>query len=92
VEKMSHNPAILFEIEKRGFIKEGYKADLVLVDLNNPWTIAKDNILYHCGWSPLEGTLLQSTITHTFVNGHLAFDNGRFSEEKKGERLLFDRD
>ncbi|MGV4414454.1 dihydroorotase [Chryseobacterium sp. T1] len=92
VEKMSHNPAILFEIEKRGFIKEGYKADLVLVDLANPWTIEKDNILYHCGWSPLEGTLLHSKITHTFVNGHLAYDNGNFSEEKKGERLLFDRD
>lgn len=92
VEKMCHNPAILFEIEKRGFVKEGYKADLVLLDLDNAWTIAKENILYKCGWSPLEGTLLHSKITHTFVNGHLAFENGNFSEKKKGERLLFDRD
>ncbi|MFN3021442.1 dihydroorotase [Chryseobacterium sp. TY3] len=91
VEKMCHNPAILFELDKRGFVKEGYKADLVLVDMDNPWTIEKNNILYKCGWSPLEGTNLKSKITQTFVNGHLAYDNGIFSEEKHGERLEFDR-
>ena len=91
VEKMCHNPAILFKIEKRGFVKEGYKADLVLVGMNHPWTIEKENILYKCGWSPLEGTKLNSKITQTFVNGHLAYNDGVFSEEKYGERLLFDR-
>ena len=91
VEKMCHNPAILFQVEKRGFIKEGYKADLVLVDLDNPWTIAKENIISKCGWSPLEGTELKSKIIQTFVNGHLAYDNGNFSLIKHGERLLFDR-
>lgn len=91
VEKMCHNPAILFEIEKRGYIKEGYKADLVLVDLNDGYTVDKENILYKCGWSPFEGTTFHSKITHTFVNGFLAFENGKLSEEKHGERLLFDR-
>ena len=91
VEKMCHNPAILFRVEKRGFIKEGYKADLVLVGLNSDWTIDKENILYKCGWSPLEGTQLHSKITETFINGHLAYDNGVFSDEKHGERLEFDR-
>ena len=91
VEKMCHNPAILFQIEKRGFIKEGYKADLVLVDLNESYTVSKANILYKCGWSPLEGTVFHSKITHTFVNGFLAFENGNFSTEKRGERLLFYR-
>ena len=91
VEKMCHNPAILFQIEKRGFIKEGFKADLVLVDLNEKYTVAKENILYKCGWSPFEGTEFHSKITHTFVNGFLAFENGKVSEEKYGERLLFDR-
>ena len=91
VEKMCHNPAILFEIEKRGFIREGYKADLVLVDLDSKWTVSEENILYKCGWSPLEGTEFSSKVTHTFVNGHLAYENGKISEEKHGERLLFDR-
>ncbi len=91
VEKMCHNPAILFEIEKRGFIREGYKADLVLVDLNNGYSVSKENLLYKCGWSPLEGMEFHSKITHTFVNGFLAFENGKISEEKHGERLLFDR-
>lgn len=91
VQKMCHNPAILFEIEKRGFIKEGYKADLVLVDLKESYTVSKENILYKCGWSPLEGTEFHSKITHTFVNGFLAFENGKISEQKHGERLLFDR-
>ena len=91
VEKMCHNPAILFEIEKRGFIKEGYKADLVLVDLKDGYTVSKENIQSKCGWSPLEGTQFKNKITHTFVNGHLAYENGNFSELKKAERLLYER-
>ncbi|MBW8361498.1 MAG: dihydroorotase [Kaistella sp.] len=91
VEKMCHNPAILFEIEKRGFIRENYKADLVLLDLEDAFTVSKDNILYKCGWSPMEGTTFHSKITHTFINGQLAFQDGKVSEEKFGERLLFTR-
>ena len=91
VEKMSHNVAICFEIKERGFIREGYFADLVLVDMNSPFTIAKENILYKCGWSPLEGVTMPATVTHTFVNGHLVFANNQFDESIKGERLLFDR-
>ena len=91
VEKMCHNPSILFQIEKRGFVKEGFKADLVSVDLDDEFTVSKENILYKCGWSPLEGTTFHSKITHTFVNGNLVFENGKFSEEKFGERLLFER-
>ncbi|MEC5395473.1 dihydroorotase [Bergeyella sp. RCAD1439] len=91
VEKMCHNPAILFQIEKRGFLREGYKADLVLVDLEQSWTIAKDNLHYQCGWSPLEGLSLRNKVTHTFVNGHLVYHNGVFDEEPRGERLLFER-
>lgn len=91
VEKMCHNPAILFQVEKRGFIREDHKADLVLVDLNETYTVAKENLLYKCGWSPLEGTTFHSKITHTFVNGKLAFENGKVAEQKHGERLLFDR-
>lgn len=90
VEKMCHNPAILFRIEKRGFIREGYKADLVLVDDQSEWTVSKDNILYKCGWSPLEGMKLHSKVTHTFVNGNLAYENGEVKAEKFGERLLFE--
>ena len=91
VEKMCHNPAICFKIEKRGFIREGYFADLVLVNLNSPWKVKKDNILYKCGWSPFEGELFNSKITHTLVNGHIAYENGKFNESKKGMRLKFDR-
>ncbi|WP_299015276.1 dihydroorotase [uncultured Polaribacter sp.] len=91
VEKMSHNPAKLFQIEKRGFVKEGYYADLVLVDVNKPQTVAKDNILYKCGWSPFMGTTFSSTITQTFVNGVLMYNNGQFNEEIKGKRLTFNR-
>lgn len=90
VEKMAHNPAILFRIEKRGFIKEGYKADLVLVDLNENWTVKKENILYKCGWSPLEGMNFHSKVTHTFVNGNLVYENGTINDQKFGERLLFE--
>lgn len=91
VDKMCHNPAILFEIEKRGFIKEGFKADLVLVDFNESYTVSKENILAKCGWSPFEGTEFHSKVTHTFVNGFLAYENGEVSKEKHGERLLFER-
>jgi len=90
VEKMCHNPAILFRVEKRGFVREGYKADLVLVDLEESWTVAKENILYKCGWSPLVGTEFHSKVTHTFVNGNLVYENGKINEEKFGERLLFE--
>ena len=91
VEKMCHNPAILFQIEKRGFIKEGYYADLVIVNLNNPWTVKKENILYKCGWSPFEGTTFKSRITHTFINGGLAYENFKFYDTKYAKRLTFDR-
>jgi len=91
VEKMCHNPAILFQIEKRGFIREGYFADLVLVDLVSPWTVNKENILYKCKWSPFEGTSFKSRITHTFVNGGLAYNNFKFSEKKYAKQLTFNR-
>lgn len=91
VEKMCHNPAICFRVEERGYIREGYFADLVLVDLNNPWEVNKKNILYKCGWSPFEGEIFNSKITHTLVNGHLAYEHGKFDESKKGMRLTFDR-
>lgn len=91
VQKMCHNPAILFEIEKRGFLREGYKADLVLVDLEKNYTVSKDNVLAKCGWSPFEGTKFRSEVTHTFVNGNLVFENGNVNPEKFGERLLFNR-
>lgn len=87
VQKMCHNPATLYSIEKRGFIREGYHADLVLVDLNSPWTVSKENILYKCGWSPLEGTTFHSKVTHTFVNGHPVYEAGRFDETRKGMAL-----
>jgi dihydroorotase len=91
VQKMSHNPAIVFQIKKRGFIREGYFADLVLVDLNNPWTVSKENILYKCGWSPLEGTTFRARVSQTLVSGHLVYSDGIFDESKKGNRLLFNR-
>ncbi|SDE42837.1 dihydroorotase [Riemerella columbipharyngis] len=91
VEKMCHNPAILFQIEKRGFIREGYKADLVLVDLDQSQSVTKGTLFYKCGWSPLEGEVFHSTVTHTFVNGHLAYENGKISEERHGKRLSFER-
>ena len=86
-EKMCHNPALLYQIEGRGFVREGYFADLTLVDPDSSWTVSKDNILYKCGWSPLEGTNFQTKVTHTFVNGHLVYDNGQFNETKKGQAL-----
>jgi dihydroorotase len=91
VEKMSHNPAKIFKIEKRGFIKEGFYADLVIVNPHLPWNVKKENILYKCGWSPFEGVNFKSRITHTFVNGKIAYVNGKVKEIKAGQRLLFDR-
>ncbi|WP_066221929.1 dihydroorotase [Formosa haliotis] len=91
VEKMCHNPAILFKVEKRGFIKVGHYADLVLVDLNNPWTVTKENILYKCQWSPFEGTTFKSRVTHTFLNGELVYQNFKFNNVKAAKRLTFNR-
>ena len=91
VEKMCHAPAICFQVENRGFIREGYAADLVLVEIDNPWEVNKDNILYKCAWSPFEGSTFKSRVTHTWVNGHLAYQNGTFDESQKGHRLTFDR-
>ncbi|WP_213521911.1 dihydroorotase [Nonlabens sp.] len=90
VEKMCHNPAILYRITDRGFIREGYFADLTLVDLDSKWTVAKDNLFYKCGWSPLEGTTFQTEIKQTFVNGNLVYDDGIFFEEEKGKEIEFD--
>jgi len=91
VEKMCHNPAICFNIQKRGFIKEGYYADLVLIDLNKSWKVNKGNILYKCKWSPFEDKTFKGKVTHTLVNGNIVYENGVFDENKKGMRLLFDR-
>jgi len=89
VEKMCHAPARIFNIEKRGFIREGYWADLVLVNPDKPWKVSKDNILYKCRWSPLEGTQFNNRIEKTFVNGQLVFDNGIINENIKGKALTF---
>lgn len=89
--KMSHHVADLFSINRRGYIREGYHADLVLVNLAAPQEVNKSNILYKCGWSPFEGYTFHSSISKTFVNGHLVYDNGRFDESRQGTRLLFDR-
>lgn len=90
-EKMAHNPSILFQVEKRGYIKKGYFADLVIVDINSPWTVKKENILYKCGWSPFEGTTFKSRITHTFLNGSLVYHNFKVMDVKAAKRLTFDR-
>lgn len=91
VTKMCHNPALMFQIEQRGFIREGYYADLVLVDQKSPSTVSKQNILYHCGWSPFEGVTFGSTIEKTWVSGHLAWNNGRIDDSVRGRRLRFRR-
>jgi dihydroorotase len=91
VEKMSHAVATMFDIENRGFIREGYYADLVLVNLEQPTQVTKNGLYYKCQWSPLEGETLPATITHTFVNGHLVYENGRFDESQRGMRLRFNR-
>jgi dihydroorotase len=89
IEKACHNPAILFRIKNRGFIRKGYFADLVLVNLNKSQTVSKENILYKCRWSPFEGHTFKSSVTHTFVNGNLVYENGKFFEAVKGMRLEF---
>lgn len=91
VEKMCHNPAILFDIEKRGYIREGYYADLVQINLDSKWKVNKQNILYKCGWSPFEGSKFDSKVIRTFINGHLAYDKGVFSKKLNAKRLTFDR-
>lgn len=91
VQKMCHNPAILFDVEKRGFIKEGHFADLVQVDLHSKWEVKKPNIFYKCGWSPFEGVTFDATVKRTFVNGHLAFEDGTLSDVSNAKRLTFDR-
>jgi dihydroorotase len=91
-EKMSHDVAEIYRMKERGYIREGYYADLVLIDINNPWKVTPENILYQCGWSPLEGQTFQSKIVKTFVNGNLVYDEGNFNENSKGLRLRFERD
>jgi dihydroorotase len=91
VEKMCHNPAKIFKIEKRGFIKEGFYADLVIVNAGLPWNVKKENILAKCGWSPFEGYNFKSRISHTFVNGELVYQNFKVKDKKVGKRLLFER-
>ena len=88
---MAHDPAICFQIKERGFIREGYWADLVLVDLDDQWRVTQSNILYKCGWSPFEGTNFKSKVTHTIVSGNLVYNQGTFDESTRGQRLLFDR-
>lgn len=92
VEKMSHAPAICFQINRRGFIREGYYADLTLVDLMQETTVKQENILFKCGWSPFEGHTFPAAVTHTIISGHLAYENGEFNESEKGKRLTFNRD
>ncbi|HSZ25208.1 MAG TPA: dihydroorotase [Cytophagaceae bacterium] len=92
VEKMCHAPADCFQLKERGYIREGYHADIVLVDLNKSWIVKKENILYKCGWSAFEGKTFQSSISHTLVSGHLAYSEGKFDEQVKGQRLLFNRE
>jgi dihydroorotase len=91
VEKMSHSVATCFNIQKRGYIREGYHADLVIVDLQQETVVSKDNILYKCHWSPLEGNRFPAVVTHTFINGNLVYGNGMWNESHKGKRLKFDR-
>ncbi len=91
VEMMCHNPAILFNIKDRGFIREGYKADLCLIDPDDPWSVSKENILYKCGWSPFEGITIRSKVVKTIINGTIVFDTGVFYEDYRGQRLMFDR-
>lgn len=91
VEMMCHNPAILFNIRKRGFIRKGYKADLVLVDPSSSWSVSKNNILFKCGWSPFEGVTFHTKVVQTIINGTIVYDNGIIKEDYRGQRLMFDR-
>lgn len=90
-EKTAHAVADCFQIEERGYIREGYWADLAIIDLQKPTSVSKENILYQCGWSPLEGQTFSASVAHTFVSGHLAYSNGSFNEAVRGKRLLFNR-
>jgi len=90
-EKMAHNVAIIFQIEKRGFIREGYWADLALVNLNNPWQVNKSNLLYKCGWSPFEGSTFKAKVISTIVSGNLVYENGSLASEQSGQRMTFAR-
>jgi dihydroorotase len=91
VQKMCHNPAILFQVEKRGYVREGFYADLAVVNLNSPWKVTKENIAYKCGWSPFENQTFKASVAYTFINGHLAYENGIFSEKRNAKRLTFNR-
>jgi dihydroorotase len=91
IEKMCHAPAILYKVHKRGFIREGYFADLTIIEPASEWKVSKENILYKCGWSPFEGTSFSHKVTHTFVSGNLVYDNGAVNDDIRGERLTFDR-
>lgn len=91
IEKMCHHPAAIFKVSKRGYIRKDYFADLVLLDLSQKWTVTKDNILYKCGWSPFEGQSFTGKVTHTYVNGNLIYNNGKFDETAKGMALRFER-
>ena len=89
VQKAAHNVARLFRIEERGYLREGYFADLVIVNPNKPYTVNKNNLLYHCGWSPFEGTTFHHTIESTFVNGNLVWNDGQLRVEQSGQRMTF---
>ncbi|MCB0660918.1 MAG: amidohydrolase family protein, partial [Saprospiraceae bacterium] len=90
IEKMCHAPAQCFNVKERGYLREGYWADMAVIDIDQQWQVSKDNILYKCGWSPLEGKTLKGMVDQTFVSGYLAYDKGQFSDFKSGERLLFE--
>jgi dihydroorotase len=90
-EKMSHAVADCFRVKERGYIREGYWADLTLVDIKRSWKVKQRSLFYKCGWSPFEEVVFKSSVTHTFVNGHLAFSNGEFDETEKGRRILFEK-
>jgi dihydroorotase len=91
VEKMCHNPAILFNIKERGFLREGYKADICIVNPDRPWKVWYDNILYRCGWSPFSGSTFRSKVEKTLVNGTIVYDDGKIAENYRGQQLMFVR-
>ena len=91
VEKMAHAPALLYNVQDRGFIREGYYADIAVIDNDARWWVTKDNILYKCGWAPFEGTEFSSRVSHTVINGTVAYDNGTFNEQYRGKALAFNR-
>ena len=91
VQKMCHNPAILFDLQDRGYLREGYFADIAIVAPNSKWSVSKENIAYKCGWSPFEGVEFSNRVTHTFINGHLGYVNGEFSKDRNAKRLEFNR-